>query len=208
MKNITTIYHFIIDQSGSMAGMENETIQGFNDQLETLQSIQQKYPEQKLLCSLTFFNAEIIDRITLGSVEDLKMLLPEDYKPMGSTALLDAVGKSIFNIQCSYANELENGGISVVMVIITDGHENASRLYTSHEIGQKIEVLKESGLWTFTFIGADFDAIETASKLKFDRRDVLNIQKSEMADFASSLKERIKNYAESKEDGEIKTNLF
>ncbi len=208
MKNNTTIYHFIIDQSGSMEGMENETIQGFNDQLETLQNIQQKHPEQKILCSLTFFNEQIEERLSFGEVKEISLLSRENYNPNGLTALLDAVGKSIFGIQNKFSKELETESISIVMIIITDGQENASRFYTFSEIGQKIKALKETGLWNFTLVGADFDIIETSSRLNLDPENSMNIHKSEIGFFMRSLTNAISDYAKIKTEGTIKKRFF
>ena len=139
MKNKTTLYHFIVDQSGSMAGLEEQTIAGFNAQLKTIQDLKMELPDQSFLCSLTFFNGIVQDRILFQEVNALQPLSRDNYFPSSNTALLDAIGKSIYSIKHKFANELVEDKISIVLVIITDGHENASRLYTYHDIAHMIK---------------------------------------------------------------------
>jgi Mg-chelatase subunit ChlD len=141
MKNKKTLYHFVIDQSGSMAGAEQATIAGFNTQLKTIQELKTEHPDEKYLCSLTLFNAEINDVIRYADVEKLSALNIETYQPNGATALLDAIGKSIFSIKEKFGKDISEDKMSVVLVIITDGHENCSRMYTYHDISMLIKNL-------------------------------------------------------------------
>ena len=129
MKNKKTLYHFIVDKSGSMSGMEQQTIDGFNTQLEEIQELKNKMPEQEFICSLTFFNSSIHDILINEPVSQLEPLNMTIYRPDGMTALLDAVGKSITQIEKTHKKQLENNEMSVVMVIITDGYENASQYF-------------------------------------------------------------------------------
>ena len=99
MKNKTTLYHFIVDQSGSMNGMEQQAIAGFNTQLEKIQDLEKTMPDQKFLCSLTFFNSEVQDILKNEPVKQIELLSNNNYRPDGMTALLDAVGGSIDRIE-------------------------------------------------------------------------------------------------------------
>lgn len=208
MKNKTTLYHFIVDQSGSMAGIENQTIAGFNTQLSTIQSLKREFPEQHYLCSLTLFNQEVIDLIQMGQVESISQLSHQSYRPNGTTALLDAIGKSIYSIKTRFGKELENDEMSVVLVIITDGHENASRLYSYHDIAYLIKQLDESGKWTFSYLGADFDAIHTSQMLNIRRENVINFDKSDYMHMMSDVSDSIRNYASEKSSGNLKRDIF
>ena len=80
MKNKTTLYHFIVDQSGSMAGLEEQTIAGFNAQLKTIQDLKMERPDQSFLCSLTFFNGIVQDRILFQEVNALQPSLRRNWK--------------------------------------------------------------------------------------------------------------------------------
>ncbi len=208
MKNKTTLYHFVIDQSGSMAGAEQATIAGFNTQLKTIQELKTEHPDEKYLCSLTLFNAQINDVIRYADVEKLKALNIETYQPNGATALLDAIGKSIFSIKERFAIDIAEDKMSVVLVIITDGHENCSRMYTYHDIAQLIKTLDNTGKWTFSFLGADFDAIHTSHMLNIRKENVMNFSKSNYAGMMDDVSSSIRNYAESKSSGNMKHDLF
>lgn len=208
MKNKTTLYHFIVDQSGSMAGIENQTIAGFNTQLNTIQSLKSELPEQQFLCSLTFFNHDVIDLIQVGKVESIHPLSHHTYRPNGTTALLDAIGKSIYGIKSRFGKELLQDEISIVLVIITDGHENASRLYSYHDIAHMIKELDETGKWTFSFLGADFDAIHTSQMLNIRRENVMNFNKSEYMGMMDDVSNSIRTYAHEKSTGNLKRDIF
>jgi hypothetical protein len=208
MKNKTTLYHFIVDQSGSMAGLEVQTIAGFNAQLKTIQDLKMELPDQSFLCSLTFFNGIVQDRILFQEVSALQPLSRDNYFPSSNTALLDAIGKSIYSIKHKYADELVEDKISIVLVIITDGHENASRLYTYHDIAHMIKELDETGKWTFSFLGADFDAIHTSHMLNIRKENVINFSKSSYSGMMEDVSLSIRSYAEEKTKGNLKRDIF
>lgn len=155
--NITEIV-FILDRSGSMSGLEKDTIGGFNAMIE-----KQKKQDGKAYVSTVLFDHESVvlhDRLPL---EQIKPMTEDDYTVRGCTALLDAIGgavKHIGNIH-RYARP-EDVPEHTMFVITTDGLENASRKYDSRDIKRLIESKKEEG-WEFLFIGANIDAIETAN---------------------------------------------
>lgn len=155
--NITEIV-FILDRSGSMSGLEKDTIGGFNAMIE-----KQKKQDGKAYVSTVLFDHESVvlhDRLPL---EQIKPMTEDDYTVRGCTSLLDAIGgavKHIGNIH-KYARP-EDVPEHTMFVITTDGLENASRKYNSRDIKRLIESKKEEG-WEFLFIGANIDAIETAN---------------------------------------------
>ena len=208
MKNTTTLYHFIVDQSGSMNGIEAETIAGFNTQLKTIKELQQTHLNETYLCSLTFFNQEVHDLIQCRNVAELKPLSIESYNPDGATALLDGIGKSIYSIKNRYGADIAEDKMSVVLIIITDGHENASRMYSYHDVAHLIKELDETGKWTFSFLGADFDAIHTSHMLNIRKENVMNFSKSSYAGFMSEVSDSIKMYADEKSKGNLKRDIF
>jgi len=208
MKNKKTIYHFIIDKSGSMAGMQHQAVEGFNVQVKTLQELKQTYPDQDYTVSLTFFNENVRDIISNGKVEQLVPMNPKTFLPNGSTALLDAIGKSIYQIKSDFGPALLNDEASVVMVIITDGEENASRFYTYHEIARMIKELDETEKWTFSFLGADLDAIHTSQMLNIRRENVISFSKSDYSGMMDDVSDSIRFYENSKAEGKTKNNIF
>lgn len=156
-KNLTEIV-FILDRSGSMSGLEADTIGGFNSMIE-----KQKNAEGEALISTVLFDntSEVIhDRV---SVQSIKPMTRDDYTVRGCTALLDAIGGAIHHIGNvhKYASA-EDVPEHTLFVITTDGMENASHRYSSEKVKKMIERQKEKYGWEFLFLGANIDAVETA----------------------------------------------
>ena len=159
MKKNCTELVFILDRSGSMAGLESDTIGGFNAMIE-----KQKKTEGACWVSTVLFSdrSQVIhDRLPL---EKVPSMTDREYSVGGCTALLDAIGDSVKHIANihKYARE-EDIPAHTMFVITTDGMENASRRYGSDEVKKLIEAKKEQG-WEFLFLGANIDAVETAKK--------------------------------------------
>ena len=158
MKKDLTEIVFILDRSGSMFGLEKDTIGGFNSLIE-----KQKKEAGEAFVSTVLFNADskvIHDRV---DVKTLRPLTDREYVVGGSTALLDAVGDAIHHISNvhKYARE-EDRPEHTLFVITTDGMENSSRRYDSAQIKQLIEEKKTRFGWEFLFLGANIDAVQTA----------------------------------------------
>ena len=161
MKQNLTELVFILDRSGSMQGMEDDTIGGFRSMLE-----KQKEEAGEALVSTLLFDdrCEVFhDRVDLREV---KPITREDYVVCGCTALLDAVGGAIRHIGNvhRYARP-EDVPEHTLFVIITDGMENASRRYTARQVREMIRLRTEKYGWEFLFLGANIDAVETAGHL-------------------------------------------
>lgn len=160
MKEKTTELVFILDKSGSMAGLESDTIGGFNALVEK----QAKEPGEARITTVLFnHDYELLhDRIPLQGVAPLT---EKDYEVGGTTALLDAIGAAIQKIGNAQkrTSEAERAG-RVMFVITTDGLENASREYSHEKIKAMIARQKEEYMWEFLFLGANIDAIAAAKK--------------------------------------------
>ena len=161
---------FILDRSGSMSGLEEDTIGGFNAMIKK----QQKETDGAAVVSTILFNhtSKVLhDRIALDKIEPLT---EDDYEVGGTTALLDAVGDAVKHIKNvhKYARD-EDRPQKTIFIITTDGHENSSERFTYKEIKRLIERQKENG-WEFIFLGANIDAPEVASHLGIERRRAVN----------------------------------
>lgn len=156
-KNLTEIV-FILDRSGSMSGLEADTIGGFNAMLAR----QKKQDGEAIVSTVLFDNVcEVIhDRVT---IRDIQPITDSDYTVGGCTALLDAIGGAIRHIRNihKYARP-EDVPEHTLFIITTDGMENASRFYSSDRVKQMIERQKTKYGWEFLFLGANIDAVETA----------------------------------------------
>ena len=170
MKKDLTEMVFILDKSGSMAGLEADTIGGFNGMIAR----QKKEAGEALVSTVLFSDRSrvIHDRVPLNKVEPLT---EQDYFVGGCTALIDAIGGAVRHIGLvhKYARE-EDRPEHTIFVITTDGMENASRQYTSDEVKAMIEEKKERFGWEFLFLGANIDAVETAARFGIGRDRAAN----------------------------------
>lgn len=162
-KNLTELV-FILDRSGSMRGLESDTIGGYNSMLEQ----QRKLDGVCVITTVLFDNCyELLhDRIDIRAVAPIT---EKEYFVGGPTALLDAIGKTIHKIGTAQKNTSDAYRAEKVMfVIITDGYENSSREYSSRKVKSMIEHKKEKYGWEFIFLGANIDAVETAGRFGID----------------------------------------
>ena len=162
-KNLTELV-FILDRSGSMGGLEKDTIGGFNSMIE-----KQKAEAGEALISTVLFDNEtevIHDRLSL---KDIPRMTEKEYYVRGCTALLDAVGGAIHHIGNvhKYARE-EDRPEKTLFVITTDGMENASRRYSYDKVKAMIQRQKEKYGWEFLFLGANIDAAREAARFGID----------------------------------------
>lgn len=180
-QNLTEII-FIIDRSGSMAGLESDTVGGYNSFLE------RQKEDGNAIISTVLFNSEstvIHDRIPL---EQVKPMTRKEYFASGSTALLDALGGAIHHIGNvhKYARK-EDVPERTIVVITTDGMENSSRRYSYEQVRQMVERQKKKYDWEFLFLGANMDAIAAAGRF--------GIEEDRAVRFHSDKKGTAMNYA-------------
>ena len=159
-----SIYNLIIlDASGSMYSIRNEAIAGVVETVQTIRTAQEENKEQDQLLTLVVFNsrkiATVFDRMPITKVPDLN---EKDYLPTDCTPLYDAMGDSITNLR-RYLDEDDN----VLVTVITDGYENASREWNHERISKLVEDLKKKN-WLFTYIGANQDALAVARDMGID----------------------------------------
>ena len=161
---------FILDRSGSMSGLETDTIGGFNAMIE-----KQKKEKGEAYVSTILFDhmSEVLhDRVSLSEINPMT---EEDYYVRGCTALLDAMGGAIHHIATvhKYARE-EDRPEHTLFVITTDGMENASKYYSSDRVKKMVAHQKEKYGWEFLFLGANIDAVETARGFGIDENRAVN----------------------------------
>lgn len=160
MKQGLTELAFILDKSGSMAGLEADTIGGYNSMLGKQKAIEGECRITTVLFDNNY--ALLHDRIDIRAVSPIT---EKEYQVGGTTALLDAIGRTIHKIGNAQKHTAdEDRAEKVMVVIITDGEENASREYSAERIKKLIEYQKTRYGWEFIFLGANIDAVDTAGR--------------------------------------------
>lgn len=163
-KNLDTHYLLILDRSGSMQSCWNSTIDGLNEQLGAIRALDEKYPEQRYFLTLVAFDDNIETIIEDKPISEVKDFTGNEFPPRGMTALHDAMGISISNLKARLEKNVEENSIPTALVVImTDGGENSSKEHTSNSIKNLIDDLDKTGAWTFSYMGANQDAVLTAS---------------------------------------------
>ena len=208
MQNKTTYYQFILDASGSMSNCRHETLQNLNLHLKTIQNLQNEFPEQIFKVSLTLFNTRLSQKWQYKSPLDIPPLPLDNYNPDGSTALLDAIGTQIHEIQHKFGDQMESDEATVVMVILTDGEENSSRFYDFPFISKTIKSLEKTGKWTFSFLGTDIDAFHVGEMLSIKRENTMQFDKREMGRTFNHLNNSLKNYSYNKQMGHLNDDFL
>ena len=171
---------FILDRSGSMGGLESDTIGGYNSML----SKQKKEKTGKVSVTTVLFDDQYELLYNQVPIEKVSPMTEEEYYVRGSTALLDAIGKTVMQVKANQdKKEIKD---KVLFVIITDGMENASREDRVEQVKKLIEERKEKDNWEFLFLGANIDAIGAAKDLGIDS--------SRAVRFKSDKKGTAKNY--------------
>ena len=130
------------------------------------------------------------------------------YRPDGYTALYDAIGESVSGIKERFGTVIENGEMSVVVIILTDGHENASRRFDQRMIAAMIDELQATDGWTFTILGADFDITQVSDGMNLERKYTFNYSKSDFQGISDDMENSLRSYADSKSKGFIDKNYF
>lgn len=170
------IYHLmIVDRSSSMASVRDVTISGFNENLKGMRD--DKLADgitQKV--SLVTFSNDVTADIWNKEVSEIPDFNTENYKPQGSTALFDAIGKSVSDLLENIREKLAKQDANVVVTIFTDGEENASVTWNKAKLMSLISELRSSRMWTFTFIGCEESTLAAAQSLGFSAANTMRYE--------------------------------
>jgi hypothetical protein len=190
-----------------MSDCIDSTINGFNEQVRGIQQKQLTFEDEEITMGLTTFNNYVDHHYFQFNPNAIEPLNNQTYRPTGSTSLLDAIGDSIAQISI----QIQNSSLptTVVVVILTDGHENSSRFYNLVKIRNMISSLEESGKWTFSFIGATLDAVDVAEQMAIKKQNSFSFEKNEMNNSVwNRLDKSMSRYFENKKNNKGFSNLF
>lgn len=192
MNNNLSELVFLLDMSGSMSGLENDTIGGFNSFIQ-----EQKNKEGEALLTTILFDHEYEVLHNGLNIQEVKPLTNKEYHPRGSTALLDAIGKTIVNVGHRLNGMKEEDKPSkVIFVITTDGYENSSKEFNQKQIKEMIEHQTNIYNWQFLFLGANIDAVTTAQNFGIHGQFASNYSSSSIGTQSvyTSLTKTVSNY--------------
>ena len=207
MKTRKTIYHLVVDKSGSMMDCVDSTINGFNEQVNRIKHKSLEFAEEEITMGLTTFNTNVNHHYFQQNPKEIVLLNYENYRPNGSTALLDAVGETITEIERQIAASLIP--TTAIIVILTDGYENASKKYNLEKIRNMISKLEETGRWTFSFIGATLDAVDVAASMSIKSQNSFSFEKTEMKNAVwDKLDRSVSSYFTKKSQNRNLNNFF
>jgi uncharacterized protein YegL len=165
----TRIFNLIIiDESGSMQSIKTAAINSVNETIQTIRAAQKKYEDQEHYVSLVSFNDDVKTIYECVSAEEVKELTAESYQPDCCTALYDAMGISLNRLRKKVAEDDK-----VLVTIVTDGYENASKEYSGKAIKALVDELKGKG-WIFAYIGANQDVEAVAATISIT--NVMNFE--------------------------------
>lgn len=202
-----TYYHLVLDKSGSMDSCWAEAKQVINQQLQDLKRIQTENPDSKILFSYCAFNQALRFSSDLMPVEDPTIDWTKIY-PDGMTALYDAIGESISYVQEKAGDELKSEYSDVVMLIMTDGHENSSRRHSSQDIKEMIQACEKTEKWNFLFLGAGLNIADATQELDRDDKNSLSFKKENIHFAFKLVNEELEDFIQLKSKGQKKTNFF
>lgn len=173
---IQEVYNLIIlDESGSMESIKNSIIIGFNELAQNIKGIAAQFPEQKHFVTFVTFNGLGLKELFYNNqVDSLKLLDAQNYIPDSMTPLYDAIGTSVLNLK---HDTFGKDNVNVLVTILTDGEENASKEFSGKEIRTIIEQLKEKN-WTFTYIGTEHNVEGVAINLSIPITNTLIFNKT------------------------------
>jgi hypothetical protein len=207
--NKKTYYHLILDRSGSMSDCWNETMSGLHNQFQKIRTLQEQNPDQEIFVSLCIFDNVIEFPIAVipARFANFQQVLHHIH-PRSNTALFDAVGDSIRHMEFHAGADLERNEASVIVVVLTDGQENASTRYSAAMIRREIQRLEANGLWTFSFIGADFDITRTAESFQAGAHSAMNFSKANIDMAFETMNDKMHDYMEMKKQGFVKKEFL
>lgn len=202
-----TYYHLVLDRSGSMDSCWSEARQSFQSQLEGFKNKQVEFANQDLFFSYCAFNQ--VMKFSPGIVPISQAGIDwREIFPDGMTSLYDAIGSSIQFLKSRLKNQLEQDQTDVVMLILTDGFENSSRIFSAHEVKRKINELELGGKWTFLFLGAGLNVEEATQELDRNGKNSFSFEKNTIMASMNFVSEEMNDFMILKSKGIKKDNFF
>ena len=201
MSQQTHIHHVLLDASGSMQNCHANTLSALNEQIASLRKVQADHTDQDIRFSISDFSDDY--RMWFGpkSIGDIRDVREDQYQLRGLTALHDGLGTLITRTIDHVGEDAPEKGTSISIMVLTDGFENASRIFSKGALRLLMDKLTEKG-WDFRFVGADIDPLEVSRDLGMDRSRVARFRKEQMFEASDYMAAEV-NYALRRKKGMI-----
>ena len=179
----THVHHVLLEASGSMQDCYDSTLSTLNEQIASMRELQKQFPEQDVKLSISDLSDDY--RMWFGpkSVAKIRDVGQDDYQLRGCTALWDGLGTLITRTVDHLGEDAPDKGTTVSIMVLTDGYENASRVFSAGALRMLIDRLTQKG-WEFRFIGADVDPLAVSRELGIDARRTARFSKAELSDYS------------------------
>ena len=191
------IHHVLLDASGSMADCYNMTLSTLNEQIASMRNLQKKFPDQDIRFSISDFSDDYRMWFPPKSIGQVSKVGEQDYQLRGCTALWDALGTIITRTVDHVGEDAPAKGTSVSIMVVTDGYEKASRVFTPGALRALIDRLTQKG-WEFRFIGADIDPLAVTRDLGIDADRTVRFSKEHLDHSSDYMTLQVENYLASK----------
>lgn len=206
-KKKTTYYHLVLDRSGSMSSCWQEVRQVIDKQLLDLKRVQEENASSELIFSFCAFDHELRFSQDLMPVAQARM----DWElifPNASTSLNDAIGESISYVKNKAGAALSEADADVIILILTDGYENSSRIYSSKAVKELMEAYEETGKWNFLFLGAGLEVTDVTDAYARGDKNAMSFSKDNFAASFKVVNQELADYVKQKEQNLKKTKFF
>jgi len=175
MKTGTVYYYLLLDRSGSMSRVVEEAVISVNNYLRRIKELAERYPGREVFISLTLFNNRVTPVWSMLPPDQIRELDFADFRSEGSSALFDAVGLAVSDLQQVIGEELETGQTSAVIVIFTDGYDNASGQFSVDQISALIHEQELTERISFSWFGSTLDAVDMAMNIGIRRKNAVRM---------------------------------
>ncbi len=206
-KKKTTYYHLVLDRSGSMDSCWAEAKQVIDKQLLDLQRVQEENSKSELIFSYCAFNQVLRFGESLMLMSQARLDWERIY-PDGMTALNDAIGESIHYLNQNIGTALSDADADVIMLIMTDGHENSSKQYTATAVKTLMETCEQTGKWNFLFLGAGLDVTEVTAAYDRGDKNAYSFAKASLSMSFKKVNSELEDYVKQKEQNIKKSKFF
>ncbi len=188
------VYALVVDKSGSMAVIQSEILMSLNDRISTIKNIAET-SERDVLAELVTFNESAKRVLPLVNANKLNLLTSQEYQIGGTTALYDALGSTLERLDLTFNQELVAGTCSAVVVVYTDGYENASRMYSKQVIREMLRKANEMENVEITIVGCDEETLMMARDMNFNVDNVVRTSKENLSATMKSMDSYLYGYA-------------